>query len=176
MRLNLKIAVDVKKARLCRRHKGAQRQTSQCAAGSAGACPQGALAQLLFLPISTAKPVTFPILLSFVVLVIFARKTPVLRGFGPAYGKSPALSEGPENMWLARPWPFVPTARTTAAFARRNGSSVTPLGSQAKKVMTMLTIISFSAGRDSAIMTVSATSVESAMRLEPSLRSKSLLR
>ena len=47
---------------------------------------------------------------------------------------------------------------------------------QAKKVMTRLTIISFSAGRDSAIMTVSATSVESAMRLEPSLRSSSLLR
>ena len=52
----------------------------------------------------------------------------------------------------------------------------TPLGAQTKKVMTRLTIIFFSAGRDSAIMTVSATSVESAMRLEPSLRSSSLLR
>ena len=40
---------------------------------------------------------------------------------------------------------------------------------QSRKVMTRLTIISFSAGRASAIMTVSATSGESAMRLDPSL-------
>ena len=42
--------------------------------------------------------------------------------------------------------------------------------------MTRLTIISFSAGLDSAIMTVRATSVWSAMRLEPSLRSSRRLR
>ena len=42
--------------------------------------------------------------------------------------------------------------------------------------MTRLTISSFSAGFDSAIMTVSATSVWSAMRLEPSLRSRRRLR
>ena len=45
-----------------------------------------------------------------------------------------------------------------------------------KNVITRLTIISFSSGRDSAIITVSATSVWSAMRFEPSLRNMSLLR
>ena len=42
--------------------------------------------------------------------------------------------------------------------------------------MTRLTIISFSCGLDSAIITVSATSVWSAMRFEPSLRRSNLLR
>ena len=46
----------------------------------------------------------------------------------------------------------------------------------ARNVMTRLTIISFSAGLDSAIMTVRATSVWSAMRLEPSLRSSRRVR
>ena len=42
----------------------------------------------------------------------------------------------------------------------------------ARKVMTRLTIISFSVGFDSAIITVKVTSVWSAIRLEPSLRSR----
>ena len=42
--------------------------------------------------------------------------------------------------------------------------------------MTRLTISSFSCGLDSAIITVSATSVWSAMRFEPSLRRSNLLR
>ena len=51
-----------------------------------------------------------------------------------------------------------------------------PSTSYAKKFITRLTIISFSDGLDSAIITVKATSVWSAMRLEPSLRSSNLFR
>ena len=45
-----------------------------------------------------------------------------------------------------------------------------------RNVITRLTINSFSCGFDSAIITVSATSVWSAMRFVPSLRRSSLLR
>ena len=51
-----------------------------------------------------------------------------------------------------------------------------PVTGHAKKFITRLTIISFSDGFDSAIITVRATSVWSAMRLEPSLRSSNWLR